>query len=173
MTEAWIWVHFKDPVFLVVLVESWSPTQEVEGSSPFNDKYFCRWLDWKHLAKRKHSSRSVRTVRCSSRLGCVCFRRGCVLPEGGVPVRGVPAGGCTFPSACWDTHTLSPSVDRILDTRFWKHYLSTTSFADGKNYTDVQDFLGLNVFAFICCCGRDEFCTEQQSVKSSVIGGIV
>ena len=26
-------------------------------------------------------------------------------------------------SACWDTH---PPVDRILDTRLWKHYLSAT-----------------------------------------------
>ena len=63
-------------------------------------------------------------------------------------------------------------MDKILDTRFWKHYLSAILFADSKIYIDVQDFLGLNVFAFICCCDRDEFCTEQQSVKSSVIGGI-
>ena len=25
-----------------------------------------------------------------------------------------------------------PAVDRILDTRLWKHYLSATSFADGN-----------------------------------------
>ena len=39
----------------------------------------------------------------------------------------LPDGGG---SAQWgDVHF--PSVDRILDTCFWKHYLSATSFADG------------------------------------------
>ena len=38
-------------------------------------------------------------------------------------------GGGVCPSTCWDTH---PPVHRILDTRLWKHYLSATSFADGK-----------------------------------------
>ena len=72
----------------------------------------------------------MRTVRSSSRL------------LGGVYI-----------SACWDTHTPGPGpghpppgrhprsytprppVDRILDTHLWKHYVSATSFADGKNDT--------------------------------------
>ena len=31
-------------------------------------------------------------------------------------------------------------VDRILDTRLWKHYLPATTIADGKNFkeTDIE-----------------------------------
>ena len=35
-------------------VASWSITQELAGSSPFNDKYFCHWIQriqGKHLGK--------------------------------------------------------------------------------------------------------------------------
>ena len=55
-------------------------------------------------------------------LGGVCPERGGVCIGGGVCLErgGVCLGG---------VH-LSP-VDRILDTHLWKHYLSTTSFADG------------------------------------------
>ena len=50
----------------------------------------------------------MRTVRCSGRL----------MGEGLVS-----AQGCTPPPT---------PVNRILDTRLWKHYLSATLFADGK-----------------------------------------
>ena len=52
------------------------------------------------------------TVLCSSRLS-----------GGGVSAQEVSAQG----DAC-------PPVDRILDTRLWKHYLSATSFADGEKF---------------------------------------
>ena len=52
------WAYFKDPLCDLCLpcavVASWSLTQEVAGSSPFNDKYFCYWIcwiQWKHLGK--------------------------------------------------------------------------------------------------------------------------
>ena len=67
---------------------------------------------------RMHSSR-MRTVRCSSRL------------LGGVCPGGLSAQGGCLPQ-CMLGHT-SPPVDRILDTRLWKYYLSATSFADGKD----------------------------------------
>ena len=98
---------------------------------------------------RMHSSR-MRTVRGSSRLlGGVCpemsaweVSAGGCLPrgEGGVypGVRGVSVWGGCLPGgvcipACTEADNPSP-VDRILDTRLWKYYLSATSFADGKNY---------------------------------------
>ena len=59
---------------------------------------------------RMHSSR-MPTVRCSGHLWGVC--PGVCLPW-----------GCTPPP---------PPVDRILDTRLWKHYLPATTVADGKN----------------------------------------
>ena len=38
------WAQFKDPVCSIRLagtvIAPWSPTQEIAGSSPFNDKYF-------------------------------------------------------------------------------------------------------------------------------------
>ena len=49
-----------------------------------------------------------------------------VRPEGVVCIGGLPMGVC-LPRG---------GVDRILNTRLWKHYLSATSFADGKNYTE-------------------------------------
>ena len=57
---------------------------------------------------RMHSSR-MRTVRCNGRRGCL--PRGC-LPRGGLPQ-------CML----W----YNPPVDRILDTRLWKHYLSAAT----------------------------------------------
>ena len=88
--------------------------------------------------------------------GGVYLPRGCsyqevYLPGGlstwGVPAGGVPAqgstsmylgGGCTclevcLPSACWDIPPPPPPLNRILDTCLCKHYLSATSFVDGKN----------------------------------------
>ena len=82
----------------------------------------------------------MRTVRCSGRRGgrgrwCLPREsaRG-VSAQGGVYpsmhwVGGVCIPACTgwevCPSACWDTH--SPVVNRIIDTRLWKHYLSATT----------------------------------------------
>ena len=65
----------------------------------------------------------MRTVHCSSHLpGGGVSAQGGVCP--GVSTQGgLPGGG--------GVHL--PPVDRILDTRLWKHCLSTTSFADGNN----------------------------------------
>ena len=64
----------------------------------------------------------MRTVRCSSRLLRGCLPGGC-LSRGGVSAWvGCLPGGV-------------PIVNRILDTRLWKHYLSATSFAGG-NYIE-------------------------------------
>ena len=42
------WVQFKDPVCFICLagavVAPWSPAQEMAGSSPFNDKYFDKYI---------------------------------------------------------------------------------------------------------------------------------
>ena len=50
------WAQFQDPVSHMCLagtvVASWFVTQEVAGSSHFNNKYFCHWIcriQWKHL----------------------------------------------------------------------------------------------------------------------------
>ena len=75
-------------------------------------------------------------------LGCLpggCLPRGC-LPRGSVSARGVSSqGGCLPKGRCLSRGGVSaqgdvhlPLVDRSLDTRLWKHYLSATSFADGK-----------------------------------------
>ena len=64
----------------------------------------------------------MRTVQCYSRLlgGGVCSEGVCL-----------PGGVC--PGGVWQT----TPMDRILDTRLWKHYLSTTSFVDGNYYKVV------------------------------------
>ena len=60
-----------------------------------------------------------------------------VCPEGVSAQQGVLArrsvcqGGC-LPRGCPPGGVHLPPVDRILDTRWWKHYLSATSFADGN-----------------------------------------
>ena len=72
----------------------------------------------------------MRTVRCSSRQPWgvsaqegVCLGMG-VSAWGGCLPRD---GECLLPTGC-----TPPPMDRILDTRLCKHYLSATSFADGK-----------------------------------------
>ena len=63
----------------------------------------------------------MRTVRCSGHGGGVSAHPGC-LPREGVS-RGVHR----------------PPVDRILDARLWKHYLSATTVADGNNQNTARD----------------------------------
>ena len=69
---------------------------------------------------------------------------GC-LPRG-VCLVGCLARGC-LPGGCLADAPQPPPipVDRILDTRLWKHYLSATSFADGKNRKNTIDSA-----AFLC-----------------------
>ena len=67
---------------------------------------------------RMHSSR-MRTVSYSGRRG-----RGCLPGRGVWPEGGVCPGQVSDPVHA-GIHT--PSMDRILDTRLWKHYLSATT----------------------------------------------
>ena len=73
----------------------------------------------------------MRTVRCNSHLG-MC------LPSG-VSAQGW-GGECVSQHAMGQTPHL---VDRILDTRLWKHYLSATTVADGKNSEKFQHLTGI------------------------------
>ena len=99
--------------------------------------YLCNY-DRNTLGTRMHSSR-MRTVRCSGRQGCVCIPActvqggvcpGCVSDKGGV------LGGVSH-HALGQGGVTPPPVDRILDTRLWKHYLSATIVADG-NYAKLS-----------------------------------
>ena len=84
-----------------------------------------------YILKRRMYSSRMRTVRCSSRL-----LGGGVSAQGDVCPGGVCSGGClprgVDPSACWDTHPLWTKF--LAHSCFLKHYLSATSFADGKEY---------------------------------------
>ena len=94
--------------------------------------YWHSTLSFKWNITRMHSSK-MRTVLSSGRLGGGCMPRvGVCL---GVHPRGcLPRGGCVcLGRRCLPGDVyLPPLVDRILDTCLWKHYLSATSFADGK-----------------------------------------
>ena len=52
------WAQFKDPMSHMCLagtmVAFWSFTQEVIGSKPFNDNYFCHWIHWKSFRKNSN-----------------------------------------------------------------------------------------------------------------------
>ena len=75
----------------------------------------------------------MRTVRCSSRLLGEGVSAGWVSAcQVGLSAQGLSAcqEGClSARGGVWQT----PAVDRIPDTHLWKHYLSTTSFADSNN----------------------------------------
>ena len=59
-------------------------------------------------------------------------------------------------------------VDRILDTRLGKHYLSQTSFAGGKHYLLATSFVaGVNVTP--CTCKRVTGCMKKLSVSVVII----
>ena len=81
----------------------------------------------------------MRTVHCSGcLLGNVCLGGVC-LGEGGCLPRGVSGLGgvclgvvCPGGGVCPGGYT-PPPVERILDTRLWKHYLSATTVADGNH----------------------------------------
>ena len=69
----------------------------------------------------------MRTVRCSGR-----------LMEVGRWEWGVYLGACLPGGVCLGclcVYTSPPPVDRVLDTRSWKYYLSATTVADGNNVT--------------------------------------
>ena len=76
----------------------------------------------------------MRTVRCSGRLSCHACTLSCMSSFHAHPRH-------THHPPQYMPHTMHthppcmpppPTVDRILDTRLWKIYLSATSFADGN-----------------------------------------
>ena len=81
------------------------------------------------------------TILHFSRMCTACFNGHL---KGGVwantPLGRHPPSRQTPPSQCMLGYTPSP-VDRILDTRFWKHYLPATSFVGGKNTLDMSEVL--------------------------------
>ena len=83
---------------------------------------------------RMHSSR-MRTIRCSGHLSCHAHP-----PDMHAPLSCMhtplphmpPCQVCPLPH-------LHPSIDRMNDTRLWKHYLSTTTLADGNKYIHLSE----------------------------------
>ena len=86
--------------------------------------------------------------------GSVCLQGGVCQPGGCLPARGrgVCPGGCLpatgdvcLPVGCLPARGMSgrPPLDGILDTRLWKHYLSSTSFADGNKRSIMSNILVL------------------------------
>ena len=88
--------------------------------------------EWTFLHTRMHSSR-MHTVRCSGLLSCHTHPlvmhapcHACPLPSTSPAMHPLPPlSPCTPPFAM---HAPPPWTDR----RLWKHYLSTTTVADGK-----------------------------------------
>ena len=70
----------------------------------------------------------------SSRMRTIQSRGGGYLPRGSVCLGGVCLPGGCLPRgvSAKGVYTSPPTVDRILDTRLSKHYLSATSFADSN-----------------------------------------
>ena len=108
------------------------------------------------ISTRMHPSR-IRTVRCRGCLSCYTrlptpstmhapLRPTCPLPHM-PPLLHVPPPSplhhaCPHYHICSpSSHTLPspciippPTMDRILDTRLWKHYLSVTTVGDGNEF---------------------------------------
>ena len=87
----------------------------------------------------------------------ICLKKCCSghLREGYLPGEGrcLPGGGSAqgrcIP-ACNGVDT--PTMDRIFDTRLWKHYHSTTTVADGKNSTEyLKSYSTIMVLTSVKC----------------------
>ena len=108
-----------------------------------------RWTGDLNKKPRMHSSR-IHTVRCSGRLSCHAHPLAMHTPSCHAhppPAMHAPAihaptmhAPChTHPPAMHAPHhahplpCTPPPVDRIFDTRLWKHYLSATTVADDNN----------------------------------------
>ena len=128
-----------------------------DGFEPFycNDKYFCHWIQWKHLGTRMHSSRMC-TVHWGGDVcpgGCLssgvsawgCLSGG-VCPGGCVSAYGsVCPGGCLPGGVCQTPHPHGQN-----DRRLWKQNLSATTVADGKNSN--TSFSLIVLFSLNCLC---------------------
>ena len=136
----------------------------------------------KYLATRMHSSR-MRTVHCSGRLSChACpppmphmspamhaplpctpYFHACPPPHMPPPCMSLTMHAphhtpipCTPPT----THALPP-VDRIPDTRLWKHYLSATTVADGKKLDGTE---------LLMLVRRSNLCWDFPNFFKGIIG---
>ena len=69
--------------------------------------------------------------------GCLPMGAGGVHPPGQTPPPD-PEADTPFPPGPRGRH--SP-IDRIIDTRLWKHYLSATIVADGKKYLCASNLI--------------------------------
>ena len=139
------------------LLTSWLPAwKKIEFSFPTLASMKCKhtlklslWsMEWNTMNKNAFQQDVCHPLQWPSGGGgvcpgacllCWCLPRG-VCPGGVCPVRGcLPSEGvsaqwggvCPVRGVC--PEGLHPPMDRILDTRLWKHYLSATTVADGKN----------------------------------------
>ena len=125
----------------------------------------------------------MRTIRLSGRLSC----HACPMPHIPLTMHMPPAMHALppcmllpcMPPTHAPCHTCPPShmppspmplathahplVDRILDTRLWKHYLSATTVADGNNQ---HIYLKNNNGQFYCLLGRAELRWNFPSLLS-------
>ena len=107
---------------------------------------------------RMHSSRMrtthLLTVSRSAQWG-ICL--------GVVCLGGASAQGDVCPMACWDT---PPPVDRILDTRLWKHYHPATTVPGGNYMASTLDetlsHLRKKIFAFETFMSYCLKCTKEM-----------
>ena len=110
-----------------------------------------------------YPGRGVRPGGCLYRkvfAWCGVCLKGC-LPWGCLPTRGVypegclprGPGGCVYLSMHWGRH---PPVDRIIDTRLWKRYLSSTTLRTVKICGEYTIYIQLNA----------EVCTETATLTS-------
>ena len=101
---------------------------------------------------RMHSSRMPTT---RSLTPSRCIRRG------GGGAEGMRARGMCMPGA---RHSLT--VDRILDTRLWKHYLPATTVAGGKNTKAVKNDRPLSLLG-VCKMDSLRVCMCVSVLKTS------
>ena len=112
----------------------------------------------------------MRTVRCSGHVMGRCLQWG-VSAQGDVCQGGVSNHRvCVCPGECGCT---PPPLDRILDTRLWKHYLFKTSFEDGNNEPFFFTILTSRWHGFsnrlpsiqeVFLCSRDS-CIHRSTLK--------
>ena len=121
------------------------------------------------LKTRKQSSR-MRIVRCSGRLGGVS--EGVCLCPGCVCVRGVCVSG-ECPGVCVSQHPMGQTppqlVDRFLDTRLRKHYLSATTVADDNKKSLIwkqDEWNHLSDYVTLQCFKRT---TSLQASKENIL----
>ena len=127
------WIEVKDKHNWIILpLSDWCHNYLSLAKWAFNTQISCLMFMYQINVDTKMHSSMMRTVRCSGRLG-----------------RG---GGCVSQHAMGQTPT--PTVDRILDTRLWKYYLSQLLF---RTVTSIFLFSGM----LVCNIWRHQQATDQ------------